>query len=147
LISVAGGGGVTQYWIGLPLKPQNDPDKKGKFEDSHKWYKIPAETLIKVVDGELGVQEELCDVDPGILLLENVSRQFHGNFSCVGQSLNFLTFKHPRHRFHGIDSLWKSISLWEWFLETSIPCEEIEDFRTVVVILYSAVCCVLWKDT
>ncbi len=41
------------------------------------------------VDGELEVQEELCDVDPGILLLENVSRQFHGNFSCVGQSQNF----------------------------------------------------------
>jgi hypothetical protein len=71
------------------LKPQNDPDKKGKFDESRKWYKISAETLIKVDNGELGVQEELCDVDPGILLLESVSRQFHGNFSCVGQSQNF----------------------------------------------------------
>jgi hypothetical protein len=36
------------------LKPQNDPDKKGKFDESRKGYKIPAETLMKVVDGELG---------------------------------------------------------------------------------------------
>ncbi len=42
-----GGGGITQYWIGFPLKPQNDPDKKGKFEDSYKWYKISAGNLDK----------------------------------------------------------------------------------------------------
>ena len=26
----------------------------------------------------------LCDVDPDKLLLDHVSRLFHGNFSCVG---------------------------------------------------------------
>ncbi len=36
----------------------------------------------------------------------------------------------------------KSIALWNWFLETKIPCEGIEDFRIVVVI-----CCVWRKGT
>jgi hypothetical protein len=63
--------------------------KKGSSTKAANDTKYQQEPLIKVVDGELGVQEELCDVDPGILLLESVSRQFHGNFSCVGQSQNF----------------------------------------------------------
>ena len=29
---------------------------------------------------------ELCDIDPSKLLLEHVSRHFHGNFSCVGSN-------------------------------------------------------------
>ena len=29
---------------------------------------------------------ELCDIDPSRLLLERVSRHFHGNFSCVGRN-------------------------------------------------------------
>ncbi len=36
----------------------------------------------------------------------------------------------------------KSIMMWNWFWETSIPCEGIEDFRSFVVII----CCV-WGRT
>ena len=31
-----------------------------------------------------GGDDDLCDIDPSKLLLEYVSRHFHGNFSCVG---------------------------------------------------------------
>lgn len=31
-----------------------------------------------------GGKEQLCDVDPSYLLLEDVGRGFHGNYSCEG---------------------------------------------------------------
>jgi len=30
--------------------------------------------------------DDLCDIDPSKLLLEHVSRHFHGNFSCIGMN-------------------------------------------------------------
>ena len=35
-------------------------------------------------DDDGGGDDDLCDIDPSKLLLEHVSRHFHGNFSCVG---------------------------------------------------------------
>ena len=37
------------------------------------------------------MEDELCDVDPGSLLLENVNRHFHGNYSCVGSLASGLS--------------------------------------------------------
>ena len=36
---------------------------------------------------QCGTQDDLCDIDPSKLLLEHVSRHFHGNFSCIGTNL------------------------------------------------------------
>ena len=33
-----------------------------------------------------GQSQGLCDIDPSKLLLEHVSQQFHGNFSCQGNN-------------------------------------------------------------
>ena len=33
-----------------------------------------------------GDDKDLCDIDPSKLLLEHVSRHFHGNFSCIGMN-------------------------------------------------------------
>ena len=33
-----------------------------------------------------GRSQGLCDIDPSKLLLEHVSQQFHGNFSCQGNN-------------------------------------------------------------
>ena len=32
------------------------------------------------------MDKDLCDIDPSKLLLEHVSRHFHGNFSCIGMN-------------------------------------------------------------
>ena len=37
------------------------------------------------------MEDDLCDVDPGSLLLENVNRHFHGNYSCVGSLASGLS--------------------------------------------------------
>ena len=33
-----------------------------------------------------GYEEDLCDIDPSKLLLENVGRSFQGNYSCEGMN-------------------------------------------------------------
>lgn len=33
-----------------------------------------------------GSNSELCDIDPSRLLLENVFKDFHGNYSCEGMN-------------------------------------------------------------
>ena len=46
------------------------------FIDDHPLYKLPQ------CSDDLG--EDLCDVDPSILMLEKVNRQFQGAYSCIG---------------------------------------------------------------
>jgi len=42
--------------------------------------------LLKQLPQCEGGEEDLCDIDPSKLLLEHVSRHFHGNFSCIGMN-------------------------------------------------------------
>ena len=42
--------------------------------------------LLKQLPQCEGDEEDLCDIDPSKLLLEHVSRHFHGNFSCIGMN-------------------------------------------------------------
>ena len=35
--------------------------------------------------------DDLCDVDPGSLMLENVNRHFHGSYSCIGSLASGLS--------------------------------------------------------
>jgi hypothetical protein len=48
----------------------------------------------------------------------------------------------PCYQFYGIDSMWGINSIVDSILEDIVPCEEIEDFRIVVIIS-----CVWGKDT
>ena len=54
----------------------------------------------------------------------------------------FKTFMDPCYQFHGIYSMWGINSIVDLILEDIVPCEEIEDFRIVVIIS-----CVWGKDT
>jgi hypothetical protein len=42
--------------------------------------------LLKQLPQCEGGKGDLCDIDPSKLLLEHVSRHFHGNFSCIGMN-------------------------------------------------------------
>ena len=42
--------------------------------------------LLKQLPQCEGDEVDLCDIDPSKLLLEHVSRHFHGNFSCIGMN-------------------------------------------------------------
>ena len=51
-----------------------------------RWY-MDGDLLKELPQCDYTAEDEddyLCDVDPDKLLLEHVSRLFHGNFSCVG---------------------------------------------------------------
>ncbi len=54
--------------------------------DSVRWY-FGGDLLkqLPLCDDE-GIEQGLCDIDPSKLLLEHVSKQFHGNFSCQGSN-------------------------------------------------------------
>ena len=53
------------------------------FMDGLPLYELP------VCSADLA--DDLCNVDPGSLLLENVNRHFHGAYSCVGSLASGLT--------------------------------------------------------
>ncbi|RZF42221.1 hypothetical protein LSTR_LSTR004370 [Laodelphax striatellus] len=48
------------------------------------WY-LDGETLKELPDCD-SANTTLCDIDPSKLLLENVERSFHGNYSCMGMN-------------------------------------------------------------
>ena len=53
---------------------------------SVKWYMDGILLKQLPLCDETGLDNDLCDIDPSKLLLEHVSKQFHGNFSCEGAS-------------------------------------------------------------
>ena len=61
---------------------------------SVRWY-MDTELLKQLPQCD-GTNPELCDIEPSHLLLEHVSRHFHGNFSCVGSNAAGPSAPSPR---------------------------------------------------
>ena len=53
---------------------------------SVKWYMDGVLLKQLPLCDEAGIESGLCDIDPSKLLLEHVTKSFHGNFSCEGAS-------------------------------------------------------------
>jgi hypothetical protein len=61
-------------------------DGNPRYLDSVKWY-FGGDLLKQLpLCTEAGVANGLCDIEPSRLMLEHVSQQFHGNFSCQGSN-------------------------------------------------------------
>ena len=61
-----------------------DYDLEGQALYSVKWYMDGVLLKQLPLCDEAGVEKGLCDIDPSKLLLEHVTKSFHGNFSCEG---------------------------------------------------------------
>merc|ERR1719270_121329 len=53
--------------------------------NSVQWF-MDGDLLKQLPQCDTDTSNDLCDIDPSKLLLEEVSRHFHGNFSCIGSS-------------------------------------------------------------